>query len=243
MKQKSPSPILRPLAFLLCFITICLTFSWGELLKSIPVQSDDADPPPKSITIVLDAGHGGEDGGAVGRDGAVIEKDLNLKITLLLAEMMRANGFDVVLTREKDELLYDRSINYQGRKKALDLAARKSIAEKTENAVFISIHMNTHPVKSCRGLQVWYSPNHEASEGIAKSIQSTVQNLMQPQSERGVKEATSRIYLLHTLNIPAVLIECGFLSNDEEAELLTDSQYQRQLALSIFLSLTSKNIV
>ena len=188
------------------------------------------------ITVVLDAGHGGEDGGAVGVSG-VCEKDLNLSITLILRDLLVANGVNVVLTREDDRLLYDRNVNYHGRKKALDLAARKKIAEETPNAVFVSIHMNSYPQAQYKGLQVWYSPNEARSEEIATRVQERVAANMQPENGRSIKRATSSIYLLHRLQIPAILIECGFLSNAEDCARLEDPAYQRQLALQIMLAL------
>lgn len=187
-------------------------------------------------TIVLDAGHGGEDGGTVG-DGNILEKDLNLAVTLRLSELLREAGYSVVLTRESDTLLYDRTIDYKGRKKALDLAARRKIAEETPNSIFVSIHMNSYPDSRYHGLQVWYSPNHPASKQIADTIQKTAKELLQPENNRQTKAATSAIYLLHNLQIPAVLIECGFLSNPEEAQKLANPEYQQSLAMTLLSAL------
>lgn len=236
MKKRYTSLPVRFLAFFLFFVTLCFIFMGEERQKSAPTHTGDSTLLINNATVVLDAGHGGEDGGAVSESG-LIEKDLNLKITLLVAEMLRANGINVILTREKDELLYDKTVDYHGRKKVLDLASRRKIAAETENAVFVSIHMNTHPQKSCQGLQVWYSQNHPLSKELAENIQTTAQRLVQPQNHRSVKAATSAIYLLHKLEIPAVLVECGFLSNVEEAARLGDEEYRRALALSIFLSI------
>lgn len=242
MKKRTFPTFIRPVAAILAFTLACFTLCIGVPLQNAPTQSANTASLAKSITVVLDAGHGGEDGGAVS-SGGLIEKEVNLKITLLLAQMLRANGFGVILTREKDELLYDKSANYQGRKKVLDLAKRKEIAEETENAIFISIHMNTHPITSCRGLQVWYSQNDPLSKDLAESIQKSTKALLQPENDRGVKAATSNIYLLHRLEIPAVLIECGFLSNGEEAQLLGDEDYQKALALSLFIAITHSDFL
>ena len=203
---------------------------------SAPMETVQPLPARAPVTVVLDAGHGGEDGGAVGASG-VYEKDVNLAVTLILRDLLVANGVNVVLTREDDRLLYDREVNYHGRKKALDLAARKQIAEKTPNAVFVSIHMNAYPQSQYRGLQVWYSPNNESSEPLAAALQARIANSLQPENERRVKPATSSIYLLHRLKVPAVLVECGFLSNPEECAALEDPAYQRQLALELFAGL------
>ena len=121
-------------------------------------ESANAQSLSSSPTIVIDAGHGGEDGGALGGD--VIEKDLNFSIALDLADMLRVAGFDVVLTREDDRLLYDPMSDYKGRKKQLDLAARLRIGESFEDAIFVSIHMNSFPDSKYRGLQVYFSSNN-----------------------------------------------------------------------------------
>ncbi len=188
-------------------------------------------------TIVLDAGHGGEDGGAVSESG-ILEKELNLSVANRLKSLLVANGFHVVMTRTEDEMLYDKNADYQGRKKALDLATRRQIAEETPNCIFVSIHMNSYPDARYDGLQVWYSPNHPSSQTIAEEIQKTVVELLQPENDRQTKGATSAIYLLHNLTVPAVLVECGFLSNPAEAEKLTTEEYQEQLALVLSLAIS-----
>ena len=185
-----------------------------------------------SKTIILDAGHGGEDGGASSADG-LLEKELNLALALTMRDILVANGFDVILTRDSDALLYDRNVNFQGRKKMLDMAARLKIANDAPNAVFVSLHMNTYPHPSCKGVQVWYSANNTLSNDLAKSIHQTTQELLQPENDRPIKQSGSSIYLLHHLECPAVLVECGFLSNPAEAALLGDESYRQQLALTL----------
>ena len=197
------------------------------------VNKTHASPLP---TIILDAGHGGEDGGATSSDG-LLEKDLNLALTLTMRDILTANGVNVILTRETDTLLYDRNADFQGQKKKLDMAARLKIANETPNAVFVSIHMNTYPHPSCQGVQVWYSDNNDASFELAKTIQSTTQELLQNENDRTVKRSGSSIYLLRKLECPAVLVECGFLSSPEEAALLGDENYRQQLALTLCMGI------
>ena len=194
-----------------------------------------SDAIPSSFTVVLDAGHGGEDGGACSADG-IVEKDLNLALTLHLGEMLQANGIRVVYTRKEDTLLYDKNADYQGRKKVLDMAERLRIAQEAGECIFVSIHMNTHPLTSCKGLQVWYSENNTDSIELAQRIQANVKAL-QPQNTRLVKPSNGTIYLLRQLECPAVLVECGFLSNPEEARQLNDEAYRAQLALVLFASI------
>lgn len=217
---------------------VCLSF--GSIAKkSTPIwhpSDTDSDVPHAPMTVVIDAGHGGEDGGASSADG-VYEKDLNLQVATFLCDLLKANGVKVVMTRTEDVLLYDKNANYIGRKKVLDLQARRQIAEETPNCVFVSIHMNAYPKEQYRGLQVWYSPNDPASQELADSIQSTVRDALQPDNDRKIKRATSSIYLLHHLHLPAVLVECGFLSNPDEAALLATDAYQKQLALALFVAI------
>ncbi len=221
---------------LLLLTVICAVLSFFGARFGASSESAESVPSRKEITVVLDAGHGGEDGGAVSTS-EIFEKDVNLEIAFLLRDLLEANGVRVVMTRETDTLLYDKNADYEGRKKVLDLAARRKIGEETENAVFISIHMNAYPDAREKGLQVWYSPHHEESVFLAKTLQSTAKLHLQPENKRQVKEATSRIYLLDRLTCPAVLVECGFLSNPEEAERLASDEYQHRLALVLFLSI------
>jgi N-acetylmuramoyl-L-alanine amidase len=184
-------------------------------------------------TVVIDAGHGGEDGGAVSKDGKC-EKDINLKISLMLGDMFNAAGYSVVQTRTEDKLLYDRNADFKGRKKILDMAARLNAANACGARLFISIHMNSFPQPKYRGLQVYYSPKHSRSQTVANSIQTLARATLQPENTREVKPSGGRIYLLDKLEYPAVLVECGFLSNPDEAALLCDDAYLQKLALVIF---------
>lgn len=229
------------------FVCLFLLLSVGLLfliyrLGTPGTQVDnETDPPSPSPlrTIILDAGHGGEDGGAIGTvDGREIyEKDINLSVTLMLRDLLETEGFNVILTRETDTLLYDRNTEYKGRKKALDLAARLAIGQNSPDATFISIHMNAFPQKQYRGLQVYYSPNHPKSAAIARTIQSQTVKDLQPDNTRAVKQADSNIYLLHHMKCPAVLVECGFLSNEDECRLLCDKEYQEKLAFTLFCAI------
>jgi N-acetylmuramoyl-L-alanine amidase len=225
-------------------ITLFLSFCCVAGMLSIPSlrrlarqAKPSATTSQQTYTIVLDAGHGGEDGGASSASGA-LEKEINLAITLALRDLLITNGIQVILTRSEDILLYDRTVDFKGRKKALDLAARRKIAEEAPNAVFVSIHMNAFPKSQYKGLQVWYSKNSPASFTLAESVQQLAKEKIQPENDRRVKPATSSIYLLHHLTCPAVLIECGFLSNPEEAALLSTAEYQNQLAFLLFLAIT-----
>jgi len=228
----------RFLAFLL-FLSVLFAILFG-IFEQTRTKSEldvlNKDASARSKTIILDAGHGGEDGGASSADG-LLEKDLNLALALTMRDILVANGINVVLTRETDTLLYDRNVDFQGRKKMLDMAARLKIAQDSPDAVFVSLHMNTYPHPSCQGVQVWYSENNDTSLELAKTIHETTQELLQHENDRPIKQSGSSIYLLHHLECPAVLVECGFLSSPEEAALLGNESYRQQLALTLCMGI------
>ena len=197
-----------------------------------PTESQSKTPSPAYPTVIIDAGHGGEDGGAIGKNGAY-EKDINLEIAKKLKARLDAEGIPCVLTRSTDILLYDRNTDYEGKKKRLDLLARKEFAEKYDNAIFISIHQNSYPKEQYSGFQAYYSPNEPTSKNLALFIENSILNTLQPNNKRASKQADSSIYLLDKLYCPAVLLECGFLSNAEECRLLCDEEYQNRLCEAI----------
>ncbi len=181
--------------------------------------------------VVIDAGHGGEDGGASSAEG-LVEKEVNLAVAFALRDLLETSGIPCVMTRTEDKLLYDRGVDFQGRKKVLDLAARKAIADNTEGCLFVSIHMNAYPDARYSGMQVWYGTADARSRDIAASIQTAALALM-PDNQRKIKTAGSNIYLLDRATCPAVLVECGFLSNAAEAARLADEDYRYALATVI----------
>jgi N-acetylmuramoyl-L-alanine amidase len=222
---------------LLLLIALGLTVLFFYLSKQTAVSS--ASTKVSYQTVILDAGHGGEDGGAIGSlDGhELYEKDINLAITFMLRDMLEAEGIRVILTREEDVLLYDRNTDYQGRKKMLDLAARLHIGENTPNALFVSIHMNAFTQAQYKGLQVYYSPNHSLSATLAENVQSLTRQQLQKDNDRKIKRADSSIFLLEHLTCPAVLVECGFLSNSEDCRLLSQAEYQQKIAFLLFCAI------
>jgi N-acetylmuramoyl-L-alanine amidase len=181
-------------------------------------------------TIILDAGHGGEDSGAVGVDG-VLEKDLNLALAFRLRDLLRFEGWRVILTRDSDILLYDPKVELSH--KVQDLKNRLNFGSVYPDSVFVSIHMNRFPAESCKGLQIYYSPNHPVSGSLAERLQSDVKNYVDPANHRLSKKATTSIFILHRIQNPAILIECGFISNYEEASMLQNDSYQKKLTAVI----------
>ena len=200
--------------------------------KSETALPASGEIPLSSIQLVLDAGHGGEDGGASAN--GVQEKDINLIMTQAFASYLKMTPYSVRLTRTDDRLLYE--AGEENRKKYYDLVNRVRFAQQFDHAVFISIHQNKFEIPKYKGLQVYYSPNHELSEPLAKRIQDNARQLLAPDNNRQIKKADHRIRVLNSLQMPAVLVECGFLSNPEEAALLSESEYQKKIAFVLFLS-------
>jgi N-acetylmuramoyl-L-alanine amidase len=185
-------------------------------------------------TIIIDPGHGGDDGGAFADN--TIEKDLNLSISKKLYKLLISSGFNVKMTRRCDEM-----INTEGKtlreRKVSDMKKRLSIYNSNINNIVISIHQNKFPIEKYNGTQVFYSKNNKNSKNLADSIKNSVKALMQPYNEREVKPADKDIYLLYNSKAPSVIVECGFISNTEEVIKLKSEKYQSELTFAIFSGL------
>ena len=186
-----------------------------------------------AVTVIIDAGHGGEDGGAVS-DTGIVEKDLNLDIALKTRDFLEMLDVNVVLSRDKDVLLYESG--QESHKKFHDISNRISLVQSYENAVLVSIHQNKFPIRKYSGFQVYYSKNNSGSSILAKSLQENVVNFLQPHNTRKIKQADKSIRLLDSVDVPAVLAECGFLSNSDEATLLNNIEYRNKIAYLISVS-------
>ena len=193
-------------ALLVCAVLICATASAGITYKE--KEASVTVPAEERRVIILDAGHGGFDGGAVANDGTV-EKDINLAIATVLADFLSS------------------------RKKS-DMRNRLELIKKYPDSVFVSIHLNKFTTSAASGSQVFYGPKCEESKPLGEYIQSSIIRLLQPQNKRVNKQATSSTYLLYNAPVPAVLVECGFLSNTAELERLKDESYQKKMAFCIF---------
>lgn len=183
--------------------------------------------------IIIDAGHGGFDGGAVAFDGTV-EKDINLNISNTLAEFLTFSGYDVIMTRSSDVSTEDNKNEKIVSRKKSDLKNRLELMNNYPDAIFVSIHLNKFTTSSAKGSQVFYSPKAEKSDKLGNKIQSAIIKLLQPENTRVNKQATSSTYLLYNATVPAVIVECGFLSNKNELELLKNEEYQNKMAFCIF---------
>lgn len=183
-------------------------------------------------TIIIDAGHGGEDGGAIGADGTV-EKNINLSISLKLNDILSSLGYKTRMVRTEDISIHDSTAMTIRDKKVSDIHNRVQIMEEYDNCIYVSIHQNKYDDSKIWGAQTFYSPNNEESKDLAEFIQKNIISTLQPDNNRVVKKSGTNIYVLYNAPKTAVMVECGFLSNPNELDKLKSENYQTQLALSI----------
>lgn len=178
-------------------------------------------------TIVIDAGHGGIDGGSVGKERGTVESELNLTYAKNLAKLLNNMGINVVLTRSDNNGLYEP--NAKSLKKS-DMKKRKEIIENTNPTLIVSIHMNSFSSPRARGAQTFYKKDNAEGKILAENIQKQLKTNI----EYGKESCKiGDYYILNCTDIPAVLVECGFLSNKEDEELLVSADYQNKICYSI----------
>ena len=193
-------------------------------------------PTTTKPVIILDPGHGGMDGGAVAN--GITEKDLNLAIAHKVREFCTLFGFEVRMTREEDVSIHDEDKDTVRAQKNSDLKNRLAIMTADPSAVVVSIHMNKFTESRIKGAQVFYAPKSQGSDLLAQTIQDNFRQLLQPDNTRQTKKADSALFLLYNNTVtPAVLVECGFISNPEEAAQLSKADYQDRVAFAICYSL------
>lgn len=224
----------KDILFYITLVTGYIAFAvlMGNLYINV-AQKVSTAPNSSLKTIIIDPGHGGEDSGAVA-DNGVLEKDINLDVSKKLRDMLKATGYKVIMTRDEDTAIYDKDSKTLRQKKVSDMKKRVEIINSDKNNVLISIHQNKFEKKQYSGSQIFYSKNNEESFNLAQSIQKSIRGLIQPDNDRELKCAGKDIYLLNKANVPAVIVECGFVSNDEELEKLSDENYKLNLAFSIY---------
>lgn len=211
------------------YLFVCTAVIAGALLLSriSSVISVEVDAPASRKIFVIDAGHGGEDGGAVSSTG-IYESHLNLQIAQRLSDLLRFLGADTRMIRTEDVSVHTEGSTIAQRKVS-DIRQRVQIVKETPNAVLLSIHQNHFPQSKYRGAQVFYA---KGSEALAQRIQQTIATQVDQNNHRQCKNAKD-IYLMEHATCPAVLVECGFLSNPSEELLLRDGNYQKKLAAAI----------
>lgn len=185
-------------------------------------------------TVVIDAGHGGEDGGAVSVSG-VKESRLNLEIARRVEGFLRLAGFETVMVREDDVAVYDPSAATISEKKVSDLHNRVRLVNETPGALLLSIHQNLFSDGKYAGAQVFYAST-DGSRDLAELTQQNLINAVDPKNHRQAKPAET-VYLMHNIHCTGILVECGFLSNQAEEKRLQDAGYQKKLTLAMGCSL------
>lgn len=217
-----------------CLVIFSLLFISSESTRMTKAALLENNQTP---LVIIDAGHGGRDGGASSKDG-ILEKDLNLSLANALNDIFNICGVSTVMTRNEDSLVCDENNpELKGKYKLTDLNNRLSVSKLYPEATFVSIHMNKFPIDKYNGLQVYFSPNNERSLPLAQTLQKKVVEYLQPENKRQVKKAESNIFLLNRIDSPAILIECGFLSNAEDTKKLVKYSYQTKLSLVFFDSI------
>ena len=198
--------------------------------------TDDVVPASAAIddrpVIVLDAGHGGLDSGAVGKSG-VLEKDVNLSVVKHLREMLEMSGFQVVVTRDEDISIYDAGVEGIRNQKLSDMDNRYEIVQSYPDSIFLCIHQNNFTDPAYFGGQMFYNNNNPDNRTLAQIMQNRFAAL-QEGNDREIKLSGNELFLLKDNKNPSLMIECGFLSNPEEEALLATTEYQQKLAFSIY---------
>lgn len=225
MRKRVSVKKLLPIYVFVLIGCLCAAYFGSD---AVTVMVENA-PMARRTCIVVDAGHGGIDGGATSCSG-VLESQINLEIAMRLNDLLLFLGFDTKMVRTTDTSIYTEG-NTIAAQKVSDLKQRVKIVNETENAILISIHQNTFPDDRYSGAQVFYA-NDNRSKTLANELQSALISTLNPGSKRRCKPSDG-IYLMQNIQAPGVLIECGFLTNPEEEARLRDENYQKTLSCVI----------
>lgn len=209
-----------------CFALLAISARITE--RALPTSADVSEKP----VIVLDAGHGGLDSGAVGKNG-VLEKDVNLDVVLDLRDMLEMSGFEVVLTRDADISIYDAGVEGIRNQKLSDMDNRLEIIQKYPDSIFLCIHQNNYTDPQYFGAQMFYNNNNPDNRTLAQIMQRRFADL-QPGNDREIKLSGNELFLLKSNPNPSLMIECGFLSNPEEEQKLSTKEYRQKVAFTIY---------
>ena len=219
-----------------CIIGLFAVFMVGAIALSSKEEHknyiDTVSLPVSGKVVVVDAGHGVPDEGAEVDDGTT-EAQTNLKIALKLQNLLEQTGCIVVLTRSDENGIYDLDSKSLKQKKISDIRNRVKIGNKSSADIFVSIHLNKIPEQQYFGWQTFYNKNSEQGQKLAKQIQKNLNETIQKDNKR-VPAKIENIYIINNVEIPTTIVECGFLSNPEEKELLLTDNYQNRLAWGIY---------
>ena len=215
--------------FLAISMAVAVLFSAavGLCFRALDAPQSVFSQADAGMKIVLDAGHGGIDGGVNGVTTNVKESDINLAIVMVMKDELEDMGFDVTLTRKTEAGLYDTTA--KGFKKR-DMQRRKEIIEETKPALVVSVHQNYYPAQSSRGAQVFYSAKNEKSKRLATALQEKLNALYAGEGVKGRKISAGEYFMLECTPYPSVIVECGFFSSPADERLLTSEAWQKRLA-------------
>ncbi len=222
--------------YLITIFMVIAYFFVNNIEENVPAYAHLNEQP----IVIIDAGHGGEDGGASTADGT-LEKDINLKIALYLKDILHISGYDVIMTREDDSSQHSEFAVTIREKKISDMDNRLSVLNENPSAIFVSIHQNKFTEEYCSGAQVFYNTGNNSGKALAEQVQNQLRALLDPQNDRIEKSSGEEYYLLNYSENPGVIIECGFLSNNDESEKLKSSDYQKKIAFAIFSGIDAYN--
>ncbi|MFG6356392.1 MAG: N-acetylmuramoyl-L-alanine amidase [Acetatifactor sp.] len=231
MKERMEKIFSLALGALLVMSMLYVARGAAVLVNGRNVENTE-DGAQSQICVVIDAGHGGDDPGKIGVN-QLLEKDVNLSIALKVRQYLEAQGIRVVMTREDENGLYDSGAS---NKKVQDMKRRVALIEETAPAITVSIHQNSYPEEYVHGAQVFYYENSRDGQLLAQLLQSQLVEKLDPENHRQIK-ANDSYYLLKKTNIPIVIVECGFLSNQTEAKLLGQEEYQDRVAWAIHMGI------
>lgn len=233
MSAKQGRDTTKILTVLLVLAMVLVAKESAQFVSSIEEHTREVMAREASgVTIVVDAGHGGIDPGKVGVNNA-LEKDINLAIALKLERNLKENGINVVMTRRDDNGLYKET---DSNKKVRDMKNRLAIIEEAKPVLAVSIHQNSYPDASVSGVQVFYYKDSVKSKEAAEIMQAQLIKTLKPEKERTAKDNSS-YYLLKKTSVPIMIIECAFMSNPTEANLLTQEAYQERVAWGIYMGI------
>ncbi len=227
----------KSLIALFISIVVCVT---SILVCQIQFASSNKIINKNLPVIIIDAGHGGEDGGAIGIDGTY-EKEINLQIALKTNEILSVFGYETHLIRDTDRAIHTTGNSIRERKVS-DIHNRIATMDLYEKCIYLSIHQNKYSDSTVWGAQTFYSANINESQEIARFIQNAISSQLQPQNKRQIKMSNNDIYILKNATKPTVMVECGFMSNQNELNELKNNDYQNSMALSIIVGITNYNI-
>ena len=228
--KKMTRPVLFIISMVLIAVITCGLFA--NLFVGLSKKAEVSSAGYLNSLVVIDAGHGGFDPGAVygGRD----EKDINLAIALQLQQLFEAAGYTVIMTRTADNSTESDSSLSLSERKTSDIHNRVKIAEEYPNCTFISIHQNSFSDRRQWGTQVFYGVKNSLSKPLADYIMDSVKGMLQPDNKRQPKAGTGSIYILKNCPVPTVLVECGFMTNEAELKRLNDTDYIKKISFCIF---------